>query len=324
MLNALRKANPLSLQKKGTYTRAMLALAAVSFLWGTTWVASKAGVKGMPALQLASIRQLIGGLIYILYFSAKGTRFPQGKQWWPVIVLSLLNFFLSNGLSTWGVKYISSGLGAIIGAVFPLWLVVIALITGSSKLGTKAIFGFILGFAGICIIFYDHLQDFFNADFRFGIILSVTGSLAWAFATLYTKKQAAAFNPYFSIGLQMMISGILTTGVTRITGLHIPITAIPFDSWLAIAYLAVAGSVLAFMAYLYALQHLPTEQVTIYAYINPIVAILIGSWIFDEKLNSYIIIGGLVALAGIYLVNEEFRKKKNEPPLKSGQAVASQ
>lgn len=302
----------------------MLALAAVSFLWGTTWVASKAGVKGMPALQLASIRQLAGGLIYVSFFAAKGTRFPKGNQWWPVIVLSLLNFFLSNGLSTWGVKYISSGLGAIIGAVFPLWLVVIALITGSTKLAPKAIIGFILGFAGICVIFYDHLHDFFNADFRFGIIISVAGSLSWAFATLYTKKQATAFNPYFSIGLQMIISGIAMGGVSWMSGQHIPFSEIPAESWISIAYLAIAGSVLAFMAYLYALQHLPTEQVTIYAYINPIVAILIGSWLFEEKLNSYIIVGGLVALAGVYLVNEEFRKKKTMPPPETDQAPASQ
>ncbi|KIC89702.1 drug/metabolite-transporting permease [Flavihumibacter sp. ZG627] len=287
----------------------MLALALVSFLWGTTWVASKAGVKHMPALQLAGIRQLIGGLLYVVFFAAKGRTFPKGKQWWPVIILSILNFLLSNGLSTWGVKYISSGLGAIIGAVFPLWLVIIAMIAGTSKLTTKAIIGFIMGFVGICIIFYDHLQDFFNADFRFGIFLSVTATLSWAFATLYTKQQAASFNPYFSIGLQMLISGIALTGITRLTGDHIPLSQIPLESWLSIAYLAIAGSVLAFMAYLYALQHLPTEQVSIYAYINPIVAILIGAWLFDEKLNAFITIGGLVAIVGVYMVNESFRRQ---------------
>ncbi|MCG7857369.1 DMT family transporter [Flavihumibacter sp.] len=309
MLTRLKQANPLTFHKKGTHAKALLALALVSFLWGTTWVASKAGVKHMPALQLAGIRQLIGGLLYVVFFAAKGRTFPKGKQWWPVIILSILNFLLSNGLSTWGVKYISSGLGAIIGAVFPLWLVIIAMIAGTSKLTTKAIIGFIMGFAGICIIFYDHLQDFFNADFRFGIFLSVTATLSWAFATLYTKQQAASFNPYFSIGLQMLISGIALTGITRLTGDHIPISQIPLESWLSIAYLAIAGSVLAFMAYLYALQHLPTEQVSIYAYINPIVAILIGAWLFDEKLNAFITIGGLVAIIGVYMVNESFRRQ---------------
>ena len=320
MAKLLTSMNPLTLRKRGTHAKALFALAAVSFLWGTTWVGSKAGVQYMPALQLASIRQMLGGALYIGFFMAKGRAFPRGKEWWPILTLSFLNFFLSNSFSTWGVKYISSGLGAIIGAVFPLWLVVIALIAGNSKLTTKSIIGFLLGFAGICIIFYDHLADFLNPEFRFGIFLSVMGTLSWAFATLYTKKQVLGFNPYFSIGLQMLISGIGLFGVTRITGDYIPVTDIPLPSWIAIIYLAVAGSVLAFIAYLYALQHLPTEQVSIYAYINPIVAILLGAWLFGEKLTIFIAAGGLVALAGVYLVNEAFRKKTSG----SNQAVASQ
>ncbi len=320
MAKLLASMNPLTLRKRGTHAKALFALAAVSFLWGTTWVGSKAGVQYMPALQLASIRQMLGGALYIGFFMAKGRAFPRGKEWWPILTLSFLNFFLSNSFSTWGVKYISSGLGAIIGAVFPLWLVVIALIAGNSKLTTKSIIGFLLGFAGICIIFYDHLADFLNPEFRFGIFLSVMGTLSWAFATLYTKKQVLGFNPYFSIGLQMLISGFALFGVTRITGEHIPIMDIPLPSWIAIIYLAVAGSVLAFMAYLYALQHLPTEQVSIYAYINPIVALLLGTWLFDEKLNAFILVGGLVALIGVYLVNEAFRKKQ----LITDQPAASQ
>ena len=116
-------------------------------------------------------------------------------------------FCMSNGLSTWGVKYISAGLGAIMGAIFPLWLVVIGLFSAKSKIPAKAIIGLLFGFGGVCIIFYEHLHDFFNADFRFGIILSLIATWTWAFGTLYTKKHAASFNPYFSLGLQMLISG---------------------------------------------------------------------------------------------------------------------
>ncbi|ULQ55139.1 EamA family transporter [Flavihumibacter rivuli] len=313
MFKQITSVNPFQIRRQGTRAKALLALAVVSFLWGTTWLASKAGVQYMPALQLAGIRQFIGGLLYFIYFTIKGRSLPKGNQWWPVITLSFLNFFLSNGLSTWGVKYISSGLAAIIGAIVPLWVVLFAMIGGNSKLTPASAIGFILGFTGICIIFYDHLHDFLNADFRFGILVSVGATLSWALGTLYTKKQVSAFNPYFSIGLQMIISGIALTGVTRLTGDHIPISTIPLPAWLAIAYLAVLGSVVTFMAYIYALQHLPTEQVSIYAYINPIVAVLMGTWIFDEKLNAYIAVGGLVALVGVYLVNDAYRKKKDQP-----------
>lgn len=296
------------LQKNGTHAKALIALGAVSILWGTTWVASRAGVRHMPALQLASLRQLLGGTIYAAFFIIKGHPLPKGKEWGPILVLSFLNFFVSNALTTWGVKYISSGLGAIIGAVFPLWLVIIALIGGNTRLNNSSIIGFLLGFAGICIIFYDHLADFLQPDFRFGILISVLGTLSWAFATLYTKKQVLGFNPYFSIGLQMLISGTAIFGVTRLTGEHIPLTDIPAPSWIAIIYLGTIGAVLTFVAYIYALKHLPTEQVSIYAYINPIVAILLGSWMFGEKLNAFILVGGMVALVGVYMVNQAFKK----------------
>ncbi|GAO41829.1 DMT family transporter [Flavihumibacter petaseus] len=292
--------------------KALLAVALVSLLWGTTWLASKWGVAYMPALQLSGLRQLLGGSLYILYFLTKGRALPKGKEWRPVLILSFLNIFLSNGLSTWGVKYISSGLAAIIAAMVPLWIVLISLVSGKASLSGKSIAGFLLGFAGICIIFYDHLNDFLNADFRFGIFLSVLATFSWALGSVYTKEQVKAFNPYFSIGLQMFLSGIALTAVAWLTDQHIPLSEIPLPSWSAIIYLATFGSVMAFMAYLYALHHLPTEQVSIYSYINPIVAVLLGSWIFSERLNIFIVIGGLVAIAGVYLVNESYRKKPDQ------------
>jgi drug/metabolite transporter (DMT)-like permease len=304
----LNKFNPLQFHKKSQHGKAILALLAVCFFWGTTWLASKEGVRHMPALQLAGIRQFLGGLCYVSFFLIKGTPLPKGKEWRPILILSLLNFMFSNGLSTWGVKYISAGLGSIIGAIFPLWLVLIAMAGSKAKMGLHTIVGLLLGFAGICIIFYDHLQDFLNPEFRFGILLSIISTWTWAVGTLYTKKQALKFNPYFSIGLQMIISGSVLFATTHALGYAIPLTTIPWESWTAIAYLVLAGSVIAFLAYLYALQHLPTEQVSLYAYINPVVAVLLA-WIWlDEKLNGYIICGMLVTLVGVYLVNKAAMK----------------
>lgn len=303
-LKQLSVFNPLTIHKKGTRVKAIFALTLVCFLWGTTWLASKEGVRRMPALQLAGIRQLIAGTIYVIFFLIKGAKLPKGKEWIPVLVLSFLNFVMSNGLSTWGVKYISAGLGAIMGAIFPLWLVVIGLFFAREKNSTKAIIGLLLGFGGVCVIFYEHLQDFFIADFRFGIILSLIATWTWAFGTLYTKRQAVYFNPYFSLGLQMLISGIALFTFTNLTGNAISFTQIPWQSWAAIGYLVIFGSLIAFICYLYALQNLPTEQASIYAYINPMVAVLLGWIIFNEKLTVFIAIGGLVTILGVYLVNK--------------------
>ncbi|MBK6828691.1 MAG: EamA family transporter [Chitinophagaceae bacterium] len=307
-LKKLAVFNPLTIHKKGTRSKAIFALALVCFLWGTTWIASKEGVKHMPALQLASIRQLIAGVLYVGFFLYKKIPLPKGKEWRPVLVLSFLNFIMSNGLSTLALRYeITAGLGAIIGAIFPLWIVVIGLFVSKEKMPTKAVIGMMLGFAGVCVIFYDHLTDFLDPKFQLGIIFSIIATWTWAIATLYTKQQAASYNPYFSLGLQMLISGICLSGFNAATGTAVPLSAIPWQSWAAIAYLIIFGSLIAFVCYLYALQNLPTEQASLYAYVNPIVAVLCGWVIFGEKVNGFIIIGGLVTLLGVYLVNRAFK-----------------
>ena len=290
----------------------ILAVCFVSFFWGTTWIASKEGVKHMPALQLVAIRQFLGGSLYIAYFLFKKAAWPKGKQWKTIIILSILNFVLSNALSTWGVKYISSGLGAIIAACVPLWIVIITFFRGG-RLSYLSVFGLFISFAGICVIFYDRLSDFLNPSFRFGIIISIISTLTWAFGTLYTKKKAATFNPYFSLGIQMFLSSIIVFAYAGATGLSVPLSEIPAISWWSIAYLVVFGSILTFIAFIYALQNLPAEISTIYSYINPIVAVLLGALIFGEILNAAIAIGGSVTLFGLYLVNYSLRRarKKN-------------
>jgi len=298
------------LSSKTTNQKALLALAWVCFFWGTTWLASKIAVQGgVPGLQVAGIRQFLAGTLYIVFFLLKKQPWPKGAQWITIGILSVLNFMLSNGLSYWGLQYISSGLGAIIGAIFPLWIVIISLFEGV-RLPVKALTGLVLGFGGVCIIFYDHLKDFLNADFTLGIILSVAATISWAFGTLYTKKHAANFNPYFSLGLQMFISSIALLGISRVTGQAVPLADIPAPSWWAVLYLLIIGSILTFIAYLYSLQRLPTSLASLYAYINPVVAVLLGVLIFKERINIYIAIGGAVTIAGVYLVNDAFKKER--------------
>lgn len=310
---------PAFIKNRGTRFKAFLALGLVSFFWGTTWIASKEGVRHMPALQLAGIRQLAGGLLYLVFFMSKGRVWPRGREWRPILVLSFLNFMLSNALSTWGIKYISAGLGSIIGATFPLWMVVIGLFSNKKSIPFKAIIGFILGFAGICVIFYEHIHDFLNAGFQLGIILSLTATWSWAFGTLYTKHHAKSFNPYFSFGLQMIISGIIILAICEPANISIPLRNIPWQSWTAIAYLVIFSSVLSFVAYLYALQHLSAEQTSIYAYINPVVAVSFGAMIFGEKLTIFIALGGIITLLGVYLINHSLKshriKKESSPNL---------
>lgn len=304
---AVRYLNPFGFRQRGPRSKALFALSLVCVFWGTSWVASRQGVMHMPALQLAGIRQFVAGFLFVGFFLLKGLRLPRGKEWLPILVLSFLNFIVANGLSTWGVKYIGAGLGSIIGAIFPLWLVLIGWVSSGTRLKRKAYVGLLTGFAGICIIFYEHLHNFLKPEFRFGIAISILATWSWAFGTLYTKKQAAYFNPYFGLGLQMLLAGVFLLAVSFFTGQSVAVMNIPWQAWGAIAYLVAVGSIVTFVAYLYALQNLPTEQVSIYAYINPIVAVLIGALLFSEVLTVFIIAGVLITLYGVYLVKKSVK-----------------
>ena len=287
----------------------ILALCWVSFFWGTTWLASKEGVRYMPALQLVTIRQFLGGILYVVYFLIKKEPWPKGKEWRTIFVLAILNFMLSNGLSTWGVKYMSSGLGAIITALFPIFIIIINFFNGY-KIARMALLGILISFGGICILFIDYIADILKPEFQFGIILMTISTITWAFGILQTKKKAASFNPYFSLGLQMLISSIFLFGITEAAGINSPFAEIPMPSWWAIAYLVIIGSVLTFIAFIYSLKNLPTEISSIYVYINPIVAMVLGSFIFGEILTKAVAIGAVVTLTGVYLVNKSIRKSK--------------
>ena len=308
MINKLKNAASTRINAIGL---PILALIWVGFFWGTTWIASKEGVRYIPGIQMAAIRQFTAGLLYILFFLFTKAPWPKGKQWNTIVILAILNFTLSNGLSTAGVKYISSGLGAIIAAIFPIWVVLISFFRGE-RIAQLAVIGVFVSFGGVCIIFYEYLADFLIADFRLGIFLSVLATITWAFGTLYTKKKAASYSPYYSLGFQMFISSILLFAYTGATGISVSLSEIPVDTWLAIAYLVVVGSLITFTIFIYSLQHLPPEVSSIYAYMNPVVAVLLGSIMFGESLSISIALGGAVTLFGLYLVNKSLRHNRKK------------
>lgn len=292
--------------------KAYLALLVVCFVWGVSWVGTKEAVKYMPPIQMVGVRQIIAGLCYVLFFVFKGAALPKKKEWYPILLLSLLNFMISNGLATWGVKLTTAGVSAILGAIFPLWLVLILTIKGGSKIPLLAWAGILLGFGGVCIIFYDHLKELFDPDFQFGVLLGLLAALAWAFGTFYTKEYASDFDPYQSIGWQMLISGITLNIIATLTGNVIPIADVKLYTWIAIGFLVVVSSIIAFIAYLYALQRLPTGLVSTYAYINPIIAVISGSLFIKERITMLLIIGAIVTLTGVYIVNSALRKHREK------------
>jgi drug/metabolite transporter (DMT)-like permease len=260
----------------------------------------------MHGIQLAGIRQLLGGSILVLFFLMKKEKLPNFHNFKIIFFLSILNFVLSNGLSSWGVTYISSGLGAIIGCIFPLWIFIYLSIINKNT-NYKGLLGVLFANIGVGIIFNEYLKDFVNPKFIFGILLVVCSTITWAWGSIYTKKNIQNFNPYFGLGIQMFVSGILLTIIAESTGVSIPIADIPANSWFAIFYLIIFGSMLTFMAFIYSLKNLPLEISSIYAYINPIVAVILGVVLYKEPFTLAILIGSVTTLFGLYVINKSIK-----------------
>lgn len=223
--------------------------------------------------------------------------------------MSVLMFVISNGFSVLSVVYMPSGLGAVVGAISPIWVVIFSFFLFKKiQFKPKTIFGIVLGFLGVLLAFFEFVEHIMYTDFSLGILFGVISSMTWALATLLTVMQAKDMDPYFSLGWQMFMSGVILNLVSYLSGNFVTYADVPTEAWLSIAYLILIGSVIAFGAYIYALKHLPATQVSIHSYVNPIVAVLLGDWLMHEKLTIYIIAGTIVTLIGVYLVNNSFKK----------------
>ncbi|MDE3145276.1 MAG: EamA family transporter [Bacteroidota bacterium] len=300
-----------------TKQKAYIALAATSFLWGTTWVASKVAVINAPPLQVSAMRQFIAGLIYIVFFKLKGEPWPTPKQLKPLLIMSFFLLIIANGFATWSIKYISSGLAALIAALYPLFVVIIEMIFYKTKNTIATFIGLLLGLAGICVVFYDNAFHHNSSDYLFGVILALIAMLSWAIGTIFVARKKLNINPYYGMGWQMMLAAPFIFIMSLGTGTNISLTQIPAQTWMALAYLVILGSCIAFVCFIYTMKHLPAAIASLYAYINPIVAMLVGYLLLSEKLTINILIGTAITIFGVYLVNHSLKEVPTTEPIEN-------
>ena len=301
--------NSLPKGKAGGY----LALCITSLVWGTTWVASKIGVAEIPALQMAYIRQFIGGMCFVVFFMLyKKLGWPTRKEFLWLLIMALLMFVFANGLSTWSLKFIPTGLSALVGALYPLSVVIIEMVFYKSRNMTILTFiGLLLGITGIGIVFYENAFQHHPDGFIFGVVLSVIAMLSWSVGTIIIVRNKTKLNPYYATGWQMLISSFILFIVAETTQPTIAFKNISATVWGVITYLVLAGSLLAFIAFIYSMKKLPPAVSSLYAYINPLVAMVTAAIVLHEKLTMYILWGAIVTLIGVFLVNYSI-KRSNE------------
>ena len=291
--------------------KAYIALALVSFFWGTTYIAARIGAQHMPGLFLSGMRQFLSGIILVGYFLLRGYRLPGWVIMKKISIQSIFLLCIANGLLTWSVEYISGGLAAIIAALVPLFIVLFTVwLSKRARITRWMVVGLVAGFAGVLTIFYDYLAQMQEPTFLIGVILAVLSTISWSFGTVISSKQKPPIDVLFNVGLQMLIAGIIVLIVCAFTGKYVNLADVQQDSWLALIYLIVFGSLVAYSAYVFVIGKLPPTQVSIYAYINPIVAVVFGWLLLSEKMNTQMILGTLITLGGIYLVNRETKKVK--------------
>jgi drug/metabolite transporter (DMT)-like permease len=226
-----------------TKQKAYIALGLTCFAWGTTWVASKIAVQTTPGLQVSGIRQFIAGGLFLLFFGLfKKEKLPTFQQFGWLLIASLFLVVLNSGLTTWSVKYIPSGLAALIGALNPLFIVIIEMLFLKNKNYTPLTFiGLFTGILGIAIVFYNNAFHQHPVGYVFGIIICFIGILSWSIGTLLVARNKYQMNPYYALGWQMMIASFLLLLFAKATNNIVSIQTIPLQTWLSILYLVAIG-----------------------------------------------------------------------------------
>ncbi|WP_346318101.1 EamA family transporter [Chitinophaga sp. YIM B06452] len=293
-------------------TNAYLALVIVSIFWGTTYLAARIGVQHMHGMMLAGLRQTSAGVILTAFFLLRGYKLPEVPVLSRLFVIGVIMLCGSNGLMTWAMQYIPSGLGAIIAATVPIWVTIFSFfLVQRTKISWQLVAGMIIGLLGIGGIFYDNLAHLMEPEYRFGVLLITAACVFWALGSVLTAKWALGINYLYGAGYQMLFSGIVMLVISALMGQHLNIGNFTGELWGSLLYLVFIGSLLSYSAYVFALNNLPPSLVSVYAYINPIVAVILGWLILSEKLNWVMGLSCLVTLLGVYIVNRAFNKHKS-------------
>ncbi|MBY0434955.1 MAG: EamA family transporter [Cyclobacteriaceae bacterium] len=294
---------------------AYLALAAVCVIWGTTYLGLRIGVTQFPPFLFSIFRFLTAGPILILLVAlSRKAAWPDRTVLFNQAVSGFFMVTLGISVVGWAEMYISSGVAAIICSMMPIWTVLInVFVTKDEQPNWLILLGLATGLTGVVMIFGEHLSEFSNSNYTTGIVLTFAANLSWAIGSIWIKKKNTASNPFFNAGLQMLFGGLFL----------IPFSLLLDDygriQWnesviYSLVYMSLVGSVAAYACYSYAIKKLPMTLVSLYAYINPIVAVLLGWLVLNEKLNLRIALAIVVTVAGIYIVNKGYQLKVFKKP----------
>ncbi len=282
-----------------------LAFACVYFFWGSTYTAIKVGTQYLPALLLTGTRFLISGSLMLLFCRLRGLRiFYRAREMAWLALLGLLMLGIGNFALVWSEKALPSGLAALIVAVVPLYVAVLEkLLPGGEQLHPRGIAGLFLGFAGLGVLMWPSLRHGVSGQgaqaLAGGVLL--TGSLAWAVGSLLSRRARLQVDTLVAAGWQMLFAGIANAALSSLLGDWSRAHWTRPAAW-SIAYLVTFGSWVGYTAYIWLLKHVPVGKVATYAYVNPMVAVLLGFLLLGERLAPTEYAGMFLVVVAVALV----------------------
>ncbi|MBI3401315.1 MAG: EamA family transporter [Acidobacteria bacterium] len=290
--------------------RAYLAWVAVCLIWGTTYLAIRISLETIPPLLMAAIRWIIAGSLLIAFLRIRGERLPRPRAWPSLAILGVLLLGFGNGAVVWAEQTVPSGLTAVLVATSPFWMVGIdALMPDGARLTFRHVAGLLIGFGGIVTLVWPeiHAADAGGRAFLGGVIAAQVACVGWAIGSSYARHRGRGHardeNVLATAAFEMLFGGVflLAAGLALHEGAHLVFTP---RTTAALVYLIVFGAIGGFTAYAYALKHLPVATVSLYAYINPIIAVVLGTIVLSEPLNVRMAVAAAIVLGGMTLVKK--------------------
>jgi drug/metabolite transporter (DMT)-like permease len=280
--------------------RVWVALATIYVVWGSTFLAIAIVVRDLPPFLSMAIRHLVAGaLVFAWVMVRRKDHEPLGwRQWRAAFVFGGALFLLGHGLLAWAQQDVPSGIAALLVGTIPLWMAILARLVMGEGLGGRAFAGLVLGFAGLALLVDPSGEE--GAE-PIGALAIVIGALAWSAGSIYSQRSALPTDTLLGAAMGMLAGGMLLAVVSAARGEWNDAT-FSTDALLATAYMVVVGSLIGFSAYVWLLKTVPASTVSTYAYVNPVIAVLLG-WAFnDEAITARTVVAGAAIVAGVALM----------------------
>jgi drug/metabolite transporter (DMT)-like permease len=313
-------------QKRRARWKTLLAFAIIYFVWGSTFLAIRVGVREVPPFLLAAMRFLVAGLVLYVWMIARGERSPSRRQWMSACLLAVLIFVLDYGLLFWAEQRVPSGIAAVMMATTPAFMALAEIVfLRTQRLNLRLGTALLIGITGVAVLMSPWLSLSGAPIDPRGAAALLVGSISWSVASALSRKLPLPPSKAMSSGAQMLAGGVFLALTAALLGefrsLH-PST-VSRGAWLSLIYLIVAGSIVAFTAYVWLIHHESPTKVGTYAYVNPVVAVLLGYLLGGEALALRTILGSAFVLISVLAIAMTPAKKPLAPlPLEDTPEVA--